>query len=302
MIFLNNKLVRKDKAMISVFDHGFLYGDGIYETLRAYNGVVFMLDKHIERLFRSASLIQLTIHKNADAIKKAVYQTLRANGLREAVIRITVSRGPGPSGLDPELCKKPTFVIFATKFIEYPKQCYGKGVKISIVKTRRNIFSALNPQIKSLNFLNNVLAKIEAKKENSFEALMLNYRGYLAEGTVSNVFFLKGNSLYTPGISAGILDGITRKTVLAIAREYGFKIRQGKFRKNTIYGAEEVFLSNTTMEVMPVSSVDNVRIGTKAGKTTKLLHQAYKQKVADYINREIRWSEASRLHGGDSKK
>jgi branched-chain amino acid aminotransferase len=286
MIFLNNKLVRKDKAMISVFDHGFLYGDGIYETLRSYNGMVFMLDEHIERLYRSASLIQLTIHKNTDAIKKAVYQTLRANRLREAVVRMTVSRGAGPAGLDPELCKRPTFVIFATQFRKYPEQCYRKGVKISIVKTRRNIISALNPQIKSLNFLNNVLAKIEAKNENAFEALMLNYRGYLAEGTVSNVFFVKDESLYTPGLNAGILGGITRKAVLDIARKCGFKIRQGKFRKNAIYGAEEVFLSNTTMEVMPVSHVDNVRIGTRAGKTTKLFHQAYKQKVADYINRE----------------
>lgn len=285
MIFLNNKLVRKEKAMISVFDHGFLYGDGIYETLRAYNGIVFMLDEHIERLYRSASLIQLTINKNADAIKKAVYQTLRANKLREAVIRITVSRGPGPAGLDPELCKKPTFVIFVTRFRNYPEQCYRKGVKISIVKTRRNIISALNPQIKSLNFLNNVLAKIEAKNENAFEALMLNYRGYLAEGTVSNVFFIKDDSLYTPGLSAGILGGITRIAVLDIARQCGFKIRQGIFRKNAIYGADEVFLSNTTMEVMPVSHVDNVKIGTRAGKTTKMFHLAYKQKVADYINR-----------------
>jgi len=291
MIFLNNKLVRKEKAMISVFDHGFLYGDGIYETLRAYNGIVFMLDEHIQRLYRSASLIQLTLDRNSDAIKKAVYQTLRANRLGEAVIRITVSRGKGPTGLDPDLCKKPTFVIFAAQFRKYPAHHYGKGVKISIVRTRRNIISALNPQIKSLNFLNNVLAKIEAKNKNAFEALMLNYRGYVAEGTVSNVFFIKRNSLYTPGLTVGILDGITRKMVLDIARECGFKIREGKFRKHALYGAEEVFLSNTTMEVMPVSHVDNVRIGTGAGKTTKMFHQAYKQKVADYINREMRYNK-----------
>jgi branched-chain amino acid aminotransferase len=164
MIFLNNKLVRRDRAVISVFDHGFLYGDGIYETLRAYNGIVFKLDEHIQRLYRSASLIQLNVRKDADAIKKAVYQTLQANRLREAVIRVTVSRGAGPAGLDPELCKKPTFVIFASKFREYPGQLYQNGVPVAIVKTRRNIISALNPQIKSLNFLNNVLAKIEAKR------------------------------------------------------------------------------------------------------------------------------------------
>lgn len=286
MIFLNNKLVRKDRAVISVFDHGFLYGDGIYETLRAYNGIVFKLDEHIQRLYHSASLIQLNVRKDADAIKKAVYQTLQANRLREAVIRVTVSRGAGPAGLDPELCKKPTFVIFASKFREYPGQFYQNGVPVAIVKTRRNIISALNPQIKSLNFLNNVLAKIEAKRVNAFEALMLNYRGYLAEGTVSNVFFLKDGILFTPGLTAGILGGITRKTVLDIARKCGFKINQGKFRKTAIYGADEVFLSNTTMEVMPVSRIDNVRIAAKAGKTTNVFRQAYKQMVADYINRQ----------------
>lgn len=285
MIFLNNKLVRKDRAVISVFDHGFLYGDGIYETLRAYNGIVFKLDEHIQRLYRSASLIQLAVQKDADAIKKAVYQTLRANRLREAVIRVTVSRGAGPAGLDPELCKKPTFVIFTSKFREYPGQFYQNGVPVSIVKTRRNSISALNPQIKSLNFLNNVLAKIEAKRENAFEALMLNYRGYLAEGTVSNVFFLKDGILFTPGLAAGILGGITRKAILDIARKCGFKINQGKFRKTAIYGADEVFLSNTTMEVMPVSRIDNVRIAAEAGKTTNVFRQAYKQMVTDYINR-----------------
>jgi branched-chain amino acid aminotransferase len=286
MIFLNNKLVRRDRAVISVFDHGFLYGDGIYETLRAYNGIVFKLDEHIQRLYRSASLIQLNVRKDADVIKNAVYQTLQANRLREAVIRVTVSRGAGPAGLDPELCKKPTFVIFASKFREYPGQFYQNGVPVAIVKTRRNIISALNPQIKSLNFLNNVLAKIEAKRVNAFEALMLNYRGYLAEGTVSNVFFLKDGILCTPGLTAGILGGITRKAVLDIARKCGFKINQGKFGKTAIYGADEVFLSNTTMEVMPVSRIDNVRIAAKAGKTTNVFRQAYKQMVADYINRQ----------------
>jgi len=282
MIFLNAGLVPKNKAVISVFDHGFLYGDGIYETLRAYNGVAFKLDEHIDRLRRSASLIQLEIPKNPAAIKRAVYQTLRANRLREAVIRITVSRGPGPAGLDPALCRKPTFVVFASPFRNYPEQLYRKGAGIAIVSTRRNIISALNPQIKSLNFLNNILAKIEAKHENAFEAVMLNHRGYLAEGTVSNLFFLKNRILYTPGLEAGILDGITRNTVLEIAGRSGLTIREGKFRKNSVYDADEVFLSNTTMEIMPVSRVDTVKIGSGAGRMTKVLHHAYKRMVGDY--------------------
>ena len=190
MIYLNNKVVPKDRALISVFDHGFLYGDGIYETLRAYKGFVFKLDEHIERLFRSALLIDLTIPFSAEKIKTAVYKTMEANRLKEAVIRITISRGAGPTGLDPDLCAKPTFVVMASKFKEYPKQYYEKGVKIAIVDTRRNYREALNPQIKSLNFLNNILAKIESKKQGAFEAVMCNYRGYIAEGTISNIFFV----------------------------------------------------------------------------------------------------------------
>ncbi|HDZ83589.1 MAG TPA: branched-chain amino acid aminotransferase, partial [Nitrospirae bacterium] len=159
MIYLNNKLVPEKKALISVFDHGFLYGDGIYETLRAYKGTVFMIDEHIERLFRSASMIGLIIPKGHDGIREAVYQTMKANGHKEAYVRITISRGPGPLGLDPALCPEPTFVIISKKFTDYPRSYYQKGVSIVIVNTRRNYKKALDPKIKSLNFLNNILAK-----------------------------------------------------------------------------------------------------------------------------------------------
>lgn len=282
MIYLNNKLVQRNKAFISVFDHGFLYGDGIYETLRAYKGVVFKIDEHIERLFRSASMLDLEIPRTHETIKKNVYDTLKANNQKEAVIRITISRGAGPVGLDPGLCPTPTFVIISNKFEVYPKQYYKKGVKIAIVNTRRNFKGALDPQIKSLNFLNNILAKIEAKKRNAYEAIMLNYRGYIAEGTITNIFFIRDQTLCTPGIEVGILDGITRKIILYAAKELGIEVKEGRFRRDDIYRAREAFISNTTMEVLPVAEVDDAIIGTP-GIITKALHKAYRKKVDQYI-------------------
>ncbi|MEW6599682.1 MAG: aminotransferase class IV [Nitrospirota bacterium] len=286
MIYLNNKLVPRSRAKVSVFDHGFLYGDGIYETLRSYGGVVFMFDDHIERLFQSASLIGLHIPRSPDEIKKAVYRTMEANRLSEAVIRITISRGPGPVGLDPALCPAPTFVIFASQFRKYPGEFYRKGIKVCIADIRRNYSRALDPRIKSLNFLNNVLAKIDAKKKGAYEALMLNYRGYLAEGTISNVFFIKDDVLYTPSLNVGILDGITRRTILNAAAELGIKTREGKFKPQEISAAQEVFISNTTMEVMPVSRIVEGGRFHVPGRITVLLHKAYKRKVADYTRRE----------------
>ncbi len=272
--------------MISVFDHGFLYGDGIYETLRVYNGVVFRIDEHIDRLFRSAFLIGLIIPMAPDIIKKAVYKTLEANSLKEAVIRITLSRGAGPIGLDPDLCPKPTFVIFANKFKEYPEQFYKKGVKIAIVDTRRNYSKAIDPQIKSLNFLNNILAKIEAKKRNAYEAIMLNYRGYIAEGTITNIFFVRNDVLLTPSLKVGILDGITRRIILEAAKKLKIETREGRFKPEDIYNAQEVFISNTTMEVMPVAEIIDAKKFSGPGKITRMLRQEYKKKVADYIKGE----------------
>jgi len=283
VIYLNEKIVPKNKACVSVFDHGFLYGDGIYETLRAYNGIVFKVDEHVERLFRSASMLDLKIPKTRESIKKAVYDTLKANNQNEAVVRLTISRGAGPVGLDPELCPKPTFVIITKDFKEYPRKFYIKGVTIAMAKTRRNFKGALNPQIKSLNFLNNILAKIEASKNGAYEAVMLNYRGYIAEGTITNIFFIKKGVLCTPGIDVGILDGITRRIILDSAIELGIKIREGHFRKNELFRADEVFISNTTMEVLPVSRIDNVTVAKAPGNITKALHRAYKKKVAEYL-------------------
>ena len=285
MIYLNNKIVRKNKALISVFDHGFLYGDGIYETLMVYKGIVFKLDEHLDRLFRSASMIGLSIPKKSSVLKKAVYETVAANRQKDAVIRISVSRGEGPTGLDPALCSKPTLVIMSSPFKDYPQRYYRKGVKVAIVKTRRNYYKAVDPQIKSLNFLNNILAKREAIEKNAYEALMLNYRGYIAEGTITNVFFVKKGVLYTPDAGTGILDGITRRIILNIAKELKIKTIQGKFRPGDIYKADEVFISSTTMEAMPVAEVDDIKIAESPGKITKLIHKAYKKKVSEYIGK-----------------
>ncbi|MBI4685571.1 MAG: aminotransferase class IV [Nitrospirae bacterium] len=286
-IYLNNRIVPASDAKVSVFDHGFLYGDGIYETMRAYNGAVFMLDAHIKRFFRSASMIELDIMRKRDSIKKAIYKTLSANSLKEAYVRLTVSRGHGAIGLDPALCKKPTFIIIAQELRQYPAVYYEKGVSLTIAKTRRNLKEAINPQIKSLNFLNNILAKIEAKKKNAYEAVMLNAKGYLTEGTICNVFFVakEKNSevLCTPSTDCGILDGITRNIILDLAKKNGIAIKEGKFTKKNLYNASEVFITNTTMEVMPVSKIDNKKYAS--GYITKLLGTAYKEKVKSYTLR-----------------
>ncbi|MBI5196703.1 MAG: branched-chain-amino-acid transaminase [Nitrospirae bacterium] len=283
MIYLNNKLVLRDKALISVFDHGFLYGDGIYETLRAYDGVAFKFDEHIERLFRSAAMIGLKIPMSPADIKKAVYKTIRANKLKEAFIRINISRGAGPIGLDPRLCPEPTFVIICNPFKDYPEQYYEKGVKVVIVNVRRNFKNALNPMIKSLNFLNNVLANIEGMKEDAHEAIMLNYKGYIAEGTTSNIFFIKNKTLFTPELEVGILDGITRRIILNLADEAGMKLSEGRFIPDDVYDADEVFISSTTREIMPVTKIDDIKIGSKTGRITKALLAAYRKKVDEYI-------------------
>ncbi len=288
MIYLNNKLVPETEAKVSVFDHGFLYGDGVYETLRAYKGIVFKIDEHIERLFRSASMINLKIQKTSYMIKQAVYKTLKTNRHHEAYIRISVSRGPGPIGLDPELCPKPTIVIISRALKEYPRSYYQKGVKVAVVDVRRNFKKALNPKIKSFNFLNNILAKIESKEKGAYEALMLNYRGYVAEGTITNIFFVKNNILCTPAPDVGILDGITRRIILDSAKELKIKIKEGRFTRKDMYSAQEVFISNTTLEVMPVTKVDNTKIGRGIGKITTLLRSAYRRKVSDYIKRNGR--------------
>jgi len=281
-IYLNGKIVPSKEAVISVFDHGFLYGDGIYETIRVYEGVIFRLDEHLQRLFRSASLIGLTIPLAVNPLKVSIYKTLIANKLRNAYIRLTVSRGRGAIGLDPDLCPEPTIVIIVQELKEYPKTFYEKGITLIIAETRRNLKGAIDPRIKSLNFLNNILAKIEAKKKGVYEALLLNVYGKLTEGTISNIFFYKDGVIYTPSVDCGILDGITRGLIIDLAKREDLKIKEGKFKREDLYAAEEVFITNTTMEVMPVAKVDDQ--GYAVGSLAKLLRKVYRQEVKAYIS------------------
>lgn len=284
-VYLNDNIVPSSDAKVSVFDHGFLYGDGIYETMRVYDGVVFMFDEHLERLYRSASLIGLDIPKKIPDIKIAVYETLQVNKLSNAYMRLTISRGYGPIGLDPDICKEPTFVIMVNEFKNYPKPYYEEGIKLIISSVRRNLKEALNPQIKSLNFLNNILAKIEAKQADVYEAIMLNAAGHLAEGTISNIFFVKDGILCTPSVECGILDGITRGIVIDLAVKNGIEVREGAFTPDELYGASEVFITNTTMEVMPACRVDNGvdKKEFKAGEIARLLLKKYRHEVDGYV-------------------
>jgi len=283
-VYLNDRLVPKEEAVVSVFDHGFLYGDGIYETVRVYDGVVFMFEEHLKRLERSAAMISLRMPMAEPDIRKAVTETLEANHLADASVRISVTRGEGPLGLDPDLCGRTTFVIYAHPFESYPEELYEQGVRIMIAKTRRNYREALNPQIKSHNFLNNILAKIESKQGDYFEAIMRNLEGHLAEGTVTNVFFIKHGILCTPAVEVGILDGITRELLILLGLEAGMKVREGRFRPGDIKNADEVFISNSLMEVMPVTHVGTELIAAgKVGHWTRLLLDGYRARVQTYV-------------------
>jgi branched-chain amino acid aminotransferase len=280
-VYLNGKIISAKEAFISVFDHGFLYGDGIYETMRVYDGVIFMLDEHLRRLYRSASMIGLIIPPEIDILKIALYETLIANSLKNAYVRLTVSRGQGSIGLDPELCLEPTIVIISQETKDYPRGFYENGINLIIPETRRNSKEAINPRIKSLNFLNNILAKIEAKKKDAYEAIMLNVYGKLTEGTISNVFFYKDGILCTPSVDCGILDGITRGIVIDLALKEGLKVKEGEFVKEDILSAVEVFITNTSLEVMPVSKIDEQKYAV--GAITNLLHKTYRREAKAYV-------------------
>ncbi|MBP7088566.1 MAG: branched-chain-amino-acid transaminase [Candidatus Omnitrophica bacterium] len=277
-IFLNGKLVDKDQAKVSVFDHGFLYGDGVFEGVRAYNCLVFKLKEHIERLFESAQSIMLKIPLPKKDLVSAVIDTLKANKLKNAYIRIVVSRGEGDLGLDPRKCKgKETVVIITDNIVLYPKELYNKGMEIISVPTVRNLCEALNPQIKSLNYLNNILAKIEAINSGYQEALMLDHLGYVAECTGDNIFLVKKGELYTPPQCMGTLRGITRDTVMDIAKSLRIPTHEHVLTRHELYISDECFLTGTAAEVVPVVKVDGREIGTaKPGAITIKIMKEFK--------------------------
>jgi branched-chain amino acid aminotransferase len=280
LVYLDGHFVAREQAVVSIFDHGFLYGDGIYETLRAYGGRLFLLKKHLARLKRSSRAISLRLPMPLEKIGEALYETLNANKLRDAFVRLQISRGPGEIGLDPALCSAPTIVIVAKPLHDYPASYYQQGVSVTIVKTRRNHPLALNPAIKGTNFLNNILAKIESLKAGAYEGIMLNWRGHVAEGTISNIFMVKKGVLYTPHTDTGILEGVTRDLVLRLAKRKKIPVRETLLLPKQLLASDECFITNTTMEIMPVTAIDRKMVGNGyPGPVTAVLHQEYRKEV-----------------------
>ena len=275
-IYIDGKYFHERNAKVSVFDHGLLYGDGIFEGIRIYNGRVFKLREHIDRLFYSAKAILLQIPMSHAEIMKATVETCRKSKLREGYIRLLVTRGVGTLGLNPRTCKRPSVIIIADKIQLYPPSYYQRGLDIITVPTTRNLHSALNPAIKSLNYLNNILAKIEANNGGCEEAVMLNAEGFVAECTGDNLFIVKNGALFTPPLSAGALYGITRQTVIELAEAAGLKVSEPNLTRYDLFNADECFLTGTGAELIPVVKIDGRVIGTgKPGKLTRRLEADY---------------------------
>ena len=277
-IYLNDRLVDKEDAVVSVFDHGLLYGDGVFEGIRSYSGLVFKLREHLERLVESAHTLMLEIPMSPQGLERAVVETLQANQLSDAYIRLVVTRGVGDLGLDPRKCKKATLFIIADKISLYPEELYEKGLQIATVATVRNHPEALNPQLKTLNYLNNILAKIEAIHAGVSEAVLLNSQGYVTECTGENIFYVKKKMVFTPPPYVGILKGITRDSVMRLAAGLDHSVREEVFTRHDLYTADEVFLTGTAAEIVPVVKIDNRKIGAgRPGPVTVRLMSEFKK-------------------------
>lgn len=261
IIYCNGAYVPEEEAKVSIFDHGFLYGDGIFEGIRAYHGRVFKLPEHLKRLYESAQSIRMDIGMPVEEMQEIVLETLRRNNLRDAYIRLVVSRGKGDLGLDPNNCPKAATFCIADQIKLYPPSMYDEGLEVKTVAIRRNNPDSLNPRIKSLNYLNNILAKIEAREAGVMEAIMLNQEGYVAECTGDNIFMVRNGVLYTPPIFVGILEGITRNTAIEIARKQGMEVREELFTRHDLYTADEIFLTGTAAELIPVVKMDGRIVG-----------------------------------------
>lgn len=278
LVYFDGELIPKEEAKVSVYDHGLLYGDGVFEGVRSYSGRVFRLVQHLDRLYASAEAIALKIPLSKGEMKEAVLKTLRANKLKDAYIRLVVTRGIGDLGLDPRKCPKPTIFIITDKIKLYPEEFYKNGLEVIVTKTRRNIREALNPEIKSLNYLNNILARIEVNKAGMAEGIMTNVDGYVAEATADNVFIVRNKEVITPPMEMGALRGITRKAVLEIAGSLGIKPHELPFTVKELYEADECFLTGTAAEVIPVVKVDGKNIGNgKPGEITLKLREGFKR-------------------------
>jgi branched-chain amino acid aminotransferase len=275
-IYLNGKIVPEKEAVVSVFDHGLLYGDGVFEGIRAYHGNVFRLEQHIERLYRSAAVIALTPPMSQADMCAAVVETCKANDITDGYVRLVVTRGVGGLGLNPYLCKEPQVFIIAGAIQLYPKELYEKGMAVVTVGTVRNHVEAINPRIKSLNYLNNVMAKIEAINAGVMECIMLNPQGFVAEASGDNVFVIRGKTLITPPVWCGALEGITREVVMQLAPSVGLTVKEDVLTRYDLFTADEMFLTGTAAEIISVTNVDRRVIGGGApGPFTKALLEAF---------------------------
>ncbi len=280
IVYLDGQYIDSKDAKVSIFDHGLLYGDGIFEGIRIYDGNVFRLEEHLVRLEHSARALMLDMPLTRQQLAEITCETCRRNNLRNGYIRLVITRGPGDLGLAPWSCPKPTVFCIASTIQLYPKEYYENGLAIVTVATRRINPAALPPTVKSLNYLNNVLGKIEAKQAGALEAVMLNDQGYIAECTADNIFVVQQGEILTPSIAQGALKGITRQTILDIARDLGITVREGQMTRHDVWSADECFLSGTGAEVIPVVKLDGRTIGTgKPGPVFAKILTEFHQRV-----------------------
>lgn len=275
-VWLNGKLLDKKDAKVSCFDHGLLYGDGVFEGIRVYDKLIFRLDQHLDRLFQSANAIRLKVPLAKDELKRAIIETLLANNLKDAYIRLVITRGEGDLGLDPRKCLRATIFIITDKIALYPKKFYEEGLAIITVQTQRSHLELLSPSIKSLNYLNNILVKMKAIDANVEEAIMFNSKGFVSECTGDNIFIVKNDKIYTPASDAGILMGITRNAIIDLAKKNNLEVFEAQISKDELFSADECFLTGTAAEIIPVVKIDSRIIGDgKPGVITKRLTEAF---------------------------
>lgn len=279
-VYISGKLYEKADAKISVFDHGLLYGDGVFEGIRAYSGRIFRLEQHVDRLYASAKAIHLQIPMAKEEMARAITETTEGNQLRDGYIRVVVTRGAGSLGLDPRKTTDPQIIIIADTISLYPEELYEHGLKIITAATIRSHPNTVNPRVKSLNYLNNIMAKIEGTNAGCLEALMLNHKGEVAECTGDNIFMIRGGEVHTPSTDSGILEGITREAVIELAREAGYMVVERTMDRYDVYNADECFLTGTAAELIPVVECDGRAIGDgKPGPITRDLLQRFRKLV-----------------------
>ncbi len=277
-VYIDGTYYRKEEAKISVFDHGLLYGDGVFEGIRCYNGNVFRLKQHIDRLYDSARSITLKIPISKKEMEEVVCETIRKNGLRDAYVRLVVTRGIGDLGLDPRKCPRATIICIAQYFAPLYGDLYEKGIRVITVGARRTSWDALDVKAKTLNYLNNIMGKIQANLAGCDEALMLNNLGYVSEGTGDNFFMVKDGTIYTPPTDAGVLKGITREAIIEIAKRIGTGLVEKNLTPFDAYTADEAFMTGTAAEVIPIVEIDSRRIGSgRPGPVTKRLMEEFKK-------------------------